>query len=437
MVSAMILEFRLGYVELDSKSSKFRLRYVVNRKDLRLDYSHYFRKPARSGKREVEPHATEDGETFTTSHNPHDSNTYKNSNLPIQTSFTASHNPQDSIHKYSNPPVQSRSTRVSHYQEISKQREHHFISQESAVEHIFMPNVKPAPPDLTDLNSYEKPPSIVSLRKKFPRIMIIGFGKTGTRALYDALKMHPYLQGPNKEKRFFSEHYSSGLWNYLTSLPFPLEGERVMEKSPDYIINKSVPTRIKESVVGLNISVVDLKFIVMLRDPIDRAMSEYLEWEQARHRKGSKLLPFRAMVLRDNGTVNDDNQLIDNSNYVKYILRWFKHFNKNQTCFVDGDNFIADPLFEMLQVEKCLGIQPYFTPDNFIYDSNKQFFCFKKSKAQKEALCMNSSKGRRHPKIPKEVFRKLCKYYQFVNGQLDSVTGRQMKWIKKCERLQT
>ena len=63
-----------------------------------------------------------------------------------------------------------------------------------------------------------------SLSKPFPRYMIVGFGKSGTRALYNALRMHPQLNGPGSEERFFSLMYGEGLANYLNSFPAPPAG---------------------------------------------------------------------------------------------------------------------------------------------------------------------------------------------------------------------
>jgi len=43
------------------------------------------------------------------------------------------------------------------------------------------------------------PPSFSQLVKRFPKYMIVGFGKAGTKALYEALKLHPSLTGLEKE----------------------------------------------------------------------------------------------------------------------------------------------------------------------------------------------------------------------------------------------
>lgn len=268
------------------------------------------------------------------------------------------------------------------------------------------------------------------LIKRFPRIMIIGFGKTGTRALFDTLKMHPDLLGPIKEPRFFSDYYDKGLFSYLNYLPEPTVGGFIIEKSPDYITDELTPSRILASAKELKINPGKLRFVVMLRDPIDRAMSEYLEWKLARQHNGKeKLPPFHVMSIHSrNGTVDGSQPFIRFSNYAIYIKHWFEYFNKTQTCFVDGDRFVTDPYSEIHLLESCLKLKPYFSSDNFVYEAKRGFYCFRSSKNQTEPRCMNSSKGRKHPDIPDKVLANLLKFYQPLDAQLLQLTGRLMQW---------
>ena len=183
------------------------------------------------------------------------------------------------------------------------------------------------------------------LIKRFPHVMIIGFGKAGTKALYEALKLHPQLSGPYKEKRFFSQHYSMGLENYLKSLPDPPRGGFNSEKSPDYIIVPAAPRRIKLAASIAGVSLQRIKFIVVLRDPIDRAMSEYLEWSiQRKLLNRPRLPPFEAMVIDSEGSVDASQPFLNASCYAYHITNWLKYFSKEQMCYVDGDVFVSDPL---------------------------------------------------------------------------------------------
>jgi hypothetical protein len=275
-------------------------------------------------------------------------------------------------------------------------------------------------------------PRLRGWAKRFPTVMIVGFGKAGTRALFDALKMHPDLRGPTTERRFFSDHYKKGLLHYLMSLPEPPKGGYIIEKSPDYIIDEPVPSRIISALDELGVHVGVMKFIVVLRDPVDRAMSEYLEWQASRHNSGMKELPpFDAMVLNPNGSINIKQPFLDSSRYSKYIKHWYQFFKRTQTCFVDGDRFTKDPFSEVHLLEECLNLRPHFTPEHFVYEQKRGFYCFKASTSQENSLCMGNGKGRRHPAIPKNLLAALHRHYQPFDDQLLSLTGRSMQWLQK------
>lgn len=264
---------------------------------------------------------------------------------------------------------------------------------------------------------YTKLPA--SLRKPFPRYMIIGFGKAGTRALYNALRLHPQLDGPGSEERFFSLMYKNGLVKYLSSFPSPPVGGYLIEKSPDYIIMPEVPSRIVQAVRRVHVDVSYLKFIVVLRDPIDRAMSEYLEWDiQRRYNHKKPLLPFEEMVLK-NGALDVQQPFINASCYAYHIRNWLRTFPNAQMCYVDGDKFVSDPLTQVQSLETCMGLEPYFTPKNFVFSEKRGFYCFKGSRLQ----CMGGSKGRKHPEIPPDVRTRLSLYFEQCNAGLDSLIG--------------
>ena len=80
------------------------------------------------------------------------------------------------------------------------------------------------------------------LGRRFPRIFIIGFGKAGTRVLFDTLLMHSKVVGHYKEIRFFDKKYSFGMNWYVSQMPQPGEGQQVAEKSPLILCTKSGST---------------------------------------------------------------------------------------------------------------------------------------------------------------------------------------------------
>lgn len=267
------------------------------------------------------------------------------------------------------------------------------------------------------------------LLRRFPRVMIIGFGKAGTKALYEALKLHPQLSGPYREKRFFSQHYSLGIENYLRSLPDPPSDGFNSEKSPDYIIVPTVPKRIVSAASKAGIDLHRLKFVVVLRDPIDRAVSEYLEWStQRKLLNRPRLPPFEAMAIDSEGNVDASQPFLNASCYAHHINNWLSYFTKEQMCYVDGDTFVSDPLKEIHMLEDCLHLEHYFSDKNFVYDKKRGFYCFQDSNSVNDSVCMNKSKGRKHPTIAKNVVQMLRIFFRPWNNLLPNLTGRSISW---------
>ncbi len=283
-------------------------------------------------------------------------------------------------------------------------------------------NIDPNPKPKKRQRVKVKPLQLSDLVERFPTFMIIGFGKAGTKALFEALKLHPSLAGPYKERRFFSTQYSSDIASYLSSIPEPPPGGFTIEKSPDYIIHSQAPARIVADANKLGVAPSVLKFIVVLRNPIDRAVSEYIEWNLQRQNTRKKALPpFHKMVLLKN-KIDGKQPFLNASCYAYHISKWMKVFPKEQLCFVDGDKFVTDPYSEVHRLEECMGLPQFFTDKNFVYVIERGFYCFQSSETK---ICMNKSKGRKHPDIPADVVEKLKDYFRPWNDQLPDMTGRQ------------
>ena len=264
------------------------------------------------------------------------------------------------------------------------------------------------------------------LKEKFPSYMIIGFGKAGTRALYDVLRLHPQLNGPEKEERFFTKKYGKGLTKYLSSFPNKPANGFLIEKSPDYILDSKVPSRIMTAAIQTQRNVNDMIFIVITRNPIDRAMSEYLEWNIQRKTSKSPPLPsFDDMVLKD-GVLQTQQPFINASCYEYHIDRWLKTFSGGQMCYVDGDEFVSNPLQQIQHLENCMGLETFFSDKNFVYNKSKGFYCF--TNGSKPPQCMGGTKGRPHPQIKTEVRSHLTQHFQQCNIHISQFTGFDIKY---------
>jgi hypothetical protein len=106
-----------------------------------------------------------------------------------------------------------------------------------------------------------------------PDFLGIGAMRSGTTWLDSILRTHPniYLPQKRKEVHFFDEHYERGIEWYkewfsdVQQLSKPI---RTGEITPKYLYTEQAPIRIKEHIP-------DCKFILILRNPVDRAYSHY------------------------------------------------------------------------------------------------------------------------------------------------------------------
>ncbi|MFW9772109.1 MAG: sulfotransferase [Candidatus Thorarchaeota archaeon] len=106
-----------------------------------------------------------------------------------------------------------------------------------------------------------------------PDFLCIGVERSGTTWLYEILKNHPevYLYPYIKEINFFSVNYQNGLrWyeKFFRSSKKSPQFKILGDISPTYFHYKEVPARVARDIPNS-------KFILLLRNPIDRAFSEY------------------------------------------------------------------------------------------------------------------------------------------------------------------
>ena len=176
-----------------------------------------------------------------------------------------------------------------------------------------------------------------------PDFIGIGAQKAGTTTLYHILSQHPQIRMAKwKEVHFFNKdaHYQKGTEWYAETLPSKPADTLIGEITPAYLFHDDVPERIYRSLDHC-----DVKFIVMLRDPIDRAYSHFLmnkrdpnvetlSFQEAIDREGER--------IRKNPTNKGRYAYLTRSYYSRQIRRYFKYFSKDQMCFVIFERLKSD-----------------------------------------------------------------------------------------------
>lgn len=160
-----------------------------------------------------------------------------------------------------------------------------------------------------------------------PNFLFIGPDKSGSTWLYEALRQHRQVFLPSvKELFFFDQFYDKG-WSWYSRY-FQNAGEQhhiVAEICHDYLFSPLACQRIAHELPSA-------KLMVCLRDPSQRAFSEYLY-----------MLKVGLLTCDFETALKQIDHLVDNGCYVKHLSRYLEHFNRNQIHVAIFDDFAADP----------------------------------------------------------------------------------------------
>ena len=204
------------------------------------------------------------------------------------------------------------------------------------------------------------------------KFAIIGSMKCGTTSLYEYIAKHPkFLPCINKEIHFFStKFWLSENW-YLSQFPALPEGESFFtgEASTSYFDYPEVPQRI-------NHYFPNLKIIILLRNPVDRAFSHYNHVRK--QHPGKELRSFEQAV-------HEEIEAIENSNfysslklsylnkpygyleygyvvrglYLYFLKQWFKFFERKNILILRSEEFYQEPEKTMSTVFDFLDIKNF------------------------------------------------------------------------------
>jgi len=173
-------------------------------------------------------------------------------------------------------------------------------------------------------------------KMRLPNFMCIGAAKSGTTSLYDILRQHSKVFIPSfKEPHFFDipSVYQHGIEWYQKTYFKGLRNEKCIgDFSPTYLFDKHAPQRI------LNDLGSEVKFIIILRNPVDRAYSHYLHSRRDEHEN----LSFKEALSVEGNRVNENNYLsylrfsyVGQGMYYKMISRYFKLFSQDNFLIIN------------------------------------------------------------------------------------------------------
>lgn len=202
-------------------------------------------------------------------------------------------------------------------------------------------------------------------------------------------------------------------------MPETLPNQLTIEKTPSYFVTKEVPARIWKMSNST-------KLLLVVRDPLTRAISDYT---QIRSKHGKiKSFESSAFLHNDTSQINVSWIVLRIGLYIKHLENWLSVFSLEQIHFVHGENLVTNPGEEMSKVQKFLNLKPVITEKHFFINKSRGFPCIKKKISNKRGHCLDESKGRKHPDLPANVMASLRRFYRPFNERFYQVTNINFNW---------
>lgn len=188
----------------------------------------------------------------------------------------------------------------------------------------------------------------------------IGAQKTASTWIHKILEDHPSVVSSDpKELDYFSFYFDKGEDWYHSHFSISDDHGKVFgEISPSYFNDTSVPRRVREYNP-------DIKIIVTLRDPVERAYSNHLhlirigkyELEDFDFKVGLKKYPI----------------YVERSKYYKYLSEWFKNFPRENFLILFQEEIKENPEKTVRNVYQFLNIDSEFLPESLHKKANESF----------------------------------------------------------------
>lgn len=255
-----------------------------------------------------------------------------------------------------------------------------------------------------------------------PSFLIIGAQKAGTTSLYRYLVRHRCVVGAyKKEVHYFDLNYTKPAEWYRAH--FPLQVRLKLNKtalgcrrsisgeaSPYYLFHPDAPRRVDEQLANV-------KLIVLLRNPIDRAVSHY----HHERRKGREKLGFEEAISVEKIRLEEDrpsnwrqgkaysyahhrHSYLTRGEYGDQLRRWFRFFSKSDLLIIKSEEFFANQMKTLEEVCGFLGLEdPSFEVER-VHGSGE------------------------YEEIDEELRERLEPYCRRVREDVAAVTGRDFGW---------
>ncbi len=201
---------------------------------------------------------------------------------------------------------------------------------------------------------------LTSRYRVLPDFLIAGFPRCGTTSLFNYLIQHKCVLSPlAKEVGFFSSDYANGVEWYKSYFPTTFiknYNDRARncrtitgEATPMYVFHPKAPSRIKKIIP-------EVKIILLLRNPIDRALSHYnsikkrgnetLSFEDAIHKEKQRLTGEYERMLREENYYSEKWHFwgyLSGGHYMELLKGWFDVFDREKILIIKSEDMYDKP----------------------------------------------------------------------------------------------
>jgi len=243
---------------------------------------------------------------------------------------------------------------------------------------------------------------------KFPNFIIVGGQRCGTASLYNYLISNlDVTPAVKREIHFFDKSYGRGLTWYKTQFKNSL---CIGESTPYYMFHPHSLRRISNDIP-------DVKIIILLRNPVDRAYSHYgleirmkkehLSFEDAIYEEPDRLKGELDKMINNDKYYSFSHQQFSyllRGIYISQMKNVFRYFKKNKILVICSEDFFKDPHKTLKQVSKFLKISDDYQFPFKVYN-----------------------KGNNSP-MNENTRERLSKYFKNYNKELYSFLGKDFGW---------
>jgi hypothetical protein len=216
--------------------------------------------------------------------------------------------------------------------------------------------------------------------RRGPGFVIIGAKRGGTTSLYNYVLEHPSIQPlfPGRQHtkgvHYYDSQYARGLRWYRSHFPLQVGGRQLArpgiqpaisgDASPYYLFHPLAAERLARDFP-------DVRIVIFLRDPVERAYSHFkerihhhgetLSFEAALDAEQVRLRGEAERIAAEPGyhsVEHENHSYLAQGRYLDMLPRWFGLFPRAQFHIAASENFYGDPERHVNEVWAFLGLAP-------------------------------------------------------------------------------